>query len=137
MSQQRGVQELQRVFPLQPPRWHDGQDAFHEATAVQAAAAEAPLPPQHRAAQQPLHEVVGRLHVLDAGERPQRRASNANRFSQKAATVLSSPKIAPSSKTRSSRFLTGSSWLCSCARVVWPSWSACHAAKTFLTIRPP
>ena len=51
--------------------------------------------------------------------------SNANRFSQKVATVLSSPKIAPSSKTRCSRFWTGSSWLCSCARVVWPSWNAC------------
>ncbi len=81
------MQVLQHILALQPPRLHDGQDAFHEATAATL------LQPKLRFRHSTARRSSRSMRLL-VGSTPSTRAnvhsagSNASRFSQNAATVV-------------------------------------------------
>src|SRR4051794_2430980 len=72
MSVDRATEILQRVVPMQATRLHDRQNPFDETAANRTVAAKAAPTPQHRATQQTLHVIVGRLDSFLRRERPQR-----------------------------------------------------------------
>ena len=96
----------------------------------------AALPPQHRPAQQPFHEVVGRLHALHAAN-VHIAGSNASTFSQNAATSGSSASNALPATPAADGFPPVSSCAWSWARVTCPSRNACHAANTLFDYMQP
>ena len=73
MSAQGFIEVRQYGPALQTQRLHYGQDALDKTATPFTAAAKTALPPQHRPSQHTLGVIVGRLHTLDKGKRPQRR----------------------------------------------------------------
>lgn len=64
-------QEVKDIALLQAQGLHSGKDAFHEATASGAVAAEGDFPPQHTSTQNALGVIVGGFNTWGDGELPQ------------------------------------------------------------------
>lgn len=114
-------QVIQDIAAMQAARLHDSQDPLHEAAARLTRAAKAGPMPQHRAPQQALHDIVGRLHSLHVEERPQGRFQH-----QHVRTEL---------RHRASAHIPPSSWALPARPTLAACWRSCRSGSASTVCR--